>query len=317
MRQLPFASVIVPAFNAASTIGACLEALLAQDYPPERLEIIAVDNRSTDGTAAVIAGYPVRGVAERLVQSSYAARNTGLRAARGSALLFTDADCIPARGWARALVAALADDDAGGAAGRIEPLPGTTLVERFQVEAGVLEAESAFTKPALPFAQTANAAYRRIVFERVGLFDPGLLSGGDLDMSWRMQRAGWGLAFAPGAVVRHRHRRTFGGLVRLYAKNGHGAALLGERYASYAAYQSLRLPICRLKEMTGDVLGLVAGLPGALCRRDAYAATVALFRLGVHLGDLLGWLRWRLGPRLGSEALGYLPARPDEVREAV
>ena len=317
MSDLPRASIIVPAFNAAEEIGDCLQALLAQDYPAERLEIIAVDNRSTDRTTEVMCRYPVRVLAERRVQSSYAARNTGLAAARGGVLLFTDADCVPEPGWARALVAALADDDAGGAAGRIEAASGDTLVERFQTDERVLDAATAFTRPALPFAQTANAAYRRAIFERVGLFDPTLVSGGDLDLSWRMQRAGWGLAYAPGAVIRHRHRRTFGGLVRLYAKNGHGAALLAERYPSYAAYQSLRVPLCRLKEMAEDLGRFALGLPGALVRRDPYAAAQPLFKLGLHLGDLVGWLRWRLGRRQGLEALGYLPARPDDVREAV
>ncbi|HYR95839.1 MAG TPA: glycosyltransferase [Candidatus Binatus sp.] len=317
MTGMPMVSVIVPAFNAEHTIGDCLEALLAQDYPPERLEIIAVDNRSTDRTAAVMCQHPVRVVAERRVQSSYAARNTGLAAARGSVLCFTDSDCLPDPGWVEAMVAALADDDAGGAAGRIEAATGTTLVERFQVEERVLDAANAFTRPALPFAQTANAAYRRVIFQRVGLFDPSLVSGGDLDLSWRMQRAGWGLAYAPGAVVRHRHRRTFRALVRLYAKNGHGAALLGDRYPSYAPYQSLRVPLCRLKEMTGDLGRFALGLPGALARRDAYEALRPSFKLGLHLGDLLGWLRWRIGARSGTDALGYLSARPDEVREAV
>ena len=317
MNGVPLVSVIVPAFNAERTIGDCLAALVAQDYPVERLEVIAVDNRSTDRTAAIMCRYPVRVVAERRVQSSYAARNAGLAEARGSVLCFTDADCVPAPGWVRTLVAALADDDAGGVAGRIEAAAGTTLVERFQVEERVLDAANAFTRPALPFAQTANAGYRRIVFERVGLFDPSLVSGGDLDLSWRMQRAGWGLAYAPQAVVQHRHRTTWRGLVRLYAKNGHGAALLGERYPSYAPYQSLRLPVCRLKEIVGDLVRWAIGLPGALARRDRYAALQPLFRLGLHLGDLLGWLRWRLGSRAAAAALGYLSARPDEVREAV
>jgi len=317
MSELPLASVIVPAFNAEKVIAGCLEALLEQDYPRERTEIIAVDNRSTDRTAAVMCRYPVRVIGERRLQSSYAARNAGLAAARGAVLLFTDADCVPDRGWARALVAALEDEDAGGAAGRIEAAPGDTLVERFQVDERVLDAANAFTRPALPFAQTANAAYRRVVFERVGLFDPTLVSGGDLDLSWRMQRAGWGLAYAPGAVIRHRHRRTFRGLVRLYAKNGHGAALLGERYPSYAPHQSLRVPLCRVKEMGGDLGRFVVALPGAFVRGDRYVAARPLFKLGLHLGDLLGWLRWRLGRRQGVEALGYLPARPDDVREAV
>jgi glycosyltransferase involved in cell wall biosynthesis len=313
----PLVSVIVPAFNAERTIGDCLAALLAQDYPRARLEIIAVDNRSTDRTTEVMCRYPVRVVAERRVQSSYAARNAGLAVARGAVLLFTDADCLPDAGWARTLVAALDDEDAGGAAGRIEAYGPTTLVERFQVEKRVLDAANAFTKPPLPFAQTANAAYRRTIFERVGLFDPMLVSGGDLDLAWRMQRAGWGLAYAPGALVRHRHRRTFRGLVRLYAKNGQGAALLGERYPAFAPYQSVRVPLCRVKESVGDLGRFLAALPRAIRHRDRYEAARPLFQLGLHVGDFLGWLRWRLGGRRSAAALGYLPSRSDALEEAV
>jgi len=317
MTALPRASVIVPAYNAARTIGDCLEALLAQDYPRDRFEIIAVDNRSTDGTAAVMSRHPVRVVEERRMQSSYAARNAGLAVAQGSVLLFTDADCLPDRSWARMLASALDDENAGGAAGRIEAAPPTTLVERFQIETDVLDAARAFTTPALPFAQTANAAYRRVVFERVGLFDPLLVSGGDLDFSWRVQRAGWGLAYVPAAVVRHRHRRTMRGLVKLYAKNVHGAALLAERYPTYRPYQSVRVPLCRAKEIAEDVARFAVGLPRAAVRRDRYVAVRPLFEAAVRLGGILGWLRWRVGRAQGREALGYLPDRPDDVREAV
>ena len=317
MSLAPLASVVVPAFNAEGTIGACIEALLGQDYPADRLEVIAVDNRSTDGTAAAMRRYPVRVLSERRLQSSYAARNTGLAVARGHVLLFTDADCVPEPEWARRLVAALADDDAGGAAGRIEAVPGGTFVERFQVEAGVLDAARAFTRPALPFAQTANAAYRRVVFERVGFFDPTLVSGGDLDFAWRMQRAGWGLAYAPGAVVRHQHRRTFRGLVRLYAKNAHGAALLGERYVSFAPRRSLRVPLCRVKEMGGRRAPL-RGRPrgGAPAARPLCGRAAALpLRPPPRRPDRMVPLARR--PRPAAEALGYLSTRPDDVREAV
>jgi glycosyltransferase involved in cell wall biosynthesis len=317
MNATPLISIIVPAYNAARTIAGCLEALLAQDYPADRLEILAVDNRSTDGTGDRMRRYPVRVLEEARLQSSYAARNTGLATARGQVMLFTDADCVPDPAWARHLVAALDDDDAGGAAGRIEAAPPTTLVERFQAQLRVLDAVNAFTRPALPFAQTANAAYRRVVFERVGLFDPALVSGGDLDFSWRMQRAGWGLAYAPGAVVRHRHRTTFRGLVRLYAKNAHGAGLLGERYPNFAPKQSVRVPVARVKEMTEDVARALIAAPRAAVEGDRYVVWEPMFRFGLHLGELLGWMRWRFGRRVAAAAFGYLSSTPDELRDAV
>ena len=101
-------SVIVPVHDGAETIGRCLDALCGLDYPEHAVEVVVVDNRSTDTTREIVASYPVRLVEERGVQSSYAARNRGVMASTGEVLAFTDADCIPDRGWLRALVWPLA-----------------------------------------------------------------------------------------------------------------------------------------------------------------------------------------------------------------
>src|SRR5262249_49673621 len=118
--ELPTVTVIVPAHNAEATIRTCLEALLAQDWPRDALELIVVDNRSTDATAAVVAEHPVRSLDEHRVQSSYAARNRGVAASHGDLLAFTDADCVPDPGWVRAFAGAFDDHQVGLAAGPIE-----------------------------------------------------------------------------------------------------------------------------------------------------------------------------------------------------
>src|SRR5262249_58919523 len=89
-------------------------------WPREALELIVVDNRSTDATRAVVAEYPVRLLEEHHVQSSYAARNRGVAASHGDLLAFTDADCVPDPGWVRGLAGAFDDDQIGLAAGPIE-----------------------------------------------------------------------------------------------------------------------------------------------------------------------------------------------------
>jgi len=89
-------SVIVPAYNAARTLGACLEALGQQTMPREQYEIILVDDGSTDDTAQIAgryAGVKVLKLARN--RGAAAARNAGIAAAQGELLLFTDADCIP------------------------------------------------------------------------------------------------------------------------------------------------------------------------------------------------------------------------------
>ena len=99
------ASVIVPVFNGADTIGECLASLLALDYPPSGFEIVVVDNGSTDGTAAVVAGLGGRvRLLHEPVRGASAARNRGVRAARGRLVAFTDADCAVEPHWLARLV---------------------------------------------------------------------------------------------------------------------------------------------------------------------------------------------------------------------
>ena len=289
MLEHPTVSVIVPVRNGAGTIHTCLAALCGQDWPREALEVIVVDNRSVDRTGEVVAGFPVRLLEERDVQSSYAARNRGAMAARGAILAFTDADCVPDRGWVRGLVSALESPAAGIAAGPIEAWRAERLVERYQA-ARALRAERAFRHPVLPFAQTANAACPRAVFDAVAGFDAACRFGGDLDFCWRVQRrTGLALAWAPAAVVRHRHRTTWHGLFALYEKNALANCLLAERWPHYAAYPTLRTAAFLGRELVRNGLRVLASGPAG--RGDpGHAPLPQAVRFA---GELSGWLRWR------------------------
>src|SRR5512135_1174235 len=93
------ASVIVPAYNAASTIGDCLEALVRQTEPQANYELVVVDDGSTDGTADRARAFDAVRVISALHRGPAAARNLGARLSRGDVLLFTDADCAPSDSW--------------------------------------------------------------------------------------------------------------------------------------------------------------------------------------------------------------------------
>ena len=297
----PTVSVIVPVYNGEATIRTCLEALLAQDWPRDELELIVVDNRSTDATRAMVAEYAVRLVEEREVQSSYAARNRGVADSHGRILAFTDADCVPDRGWVRALAIALEPDGVGLAAGPIEAWRAERLVERYQA-IRALRADRAFGHPVLPFAQTANAACPRAVFDSVGGFDAACRFGGDLDFCWRVQLlTGMRLVYQPGALVRHRHRTTWRGLFALYEKNALANCLLAERWPHYANYPSLRTGAFLGREMVRS--GLRALLTGPAGGRDP--ACAPLPEMVRRAGELSGWLRWRRGvPSLRRHSSG-------------
>lgn len=195
---MPRVSVITPAKDAAATLPALLVALAAQEPVAGGVEVLVVDDGSSDETRAIAAAHPV---VTRVVDGGGvgpgAARNAGVAVATGTVLAFTDADCVPEPCWLRQALAVL---DAGAdlvqgrvvAAGPVGPFDRTVRVEQLS-----------------PLYETANLVVRRALFERVGGFQPWLSPkrskelGEDVWLGWRAVRAGARTAFAPDAVVTH------------------------------------------------------------------------------------------------------------------
>ena len=205
--QLPKVTVIVPVRNGERTIEACLASILACDYPEALRDVVVVDNASTDRTADIVRTHPVTYVRERTRGRSHA-RNRGIQVSEGPIVAFTDADCVVTRPWLRELVAAFSEDDVWAAAGEILPDPPRTVCQQYMAMRKRYWQRTALTSPR-PYAVTANVAFRRSVFARIGAFDPRFITGEDQDISWRFLQAGLILRYAPAAVVFHRHRPGF------------------------------------------------------------------------------------------------------------
>lgn len=202
MKTAPLVSVIVPVLNEADRVEACLQALLAQTYPPESREIIVVDNGSTDGTLARVARYPVT-VANALLRGPARARNAGIRQAKGDFVVFLDGDCIPQPHWLSALLEGWDDPAVGLFVGEIEGAPSSSLVSRY-VQHRRLICQADLLSQVIPTAAGGNLAVSRAALSRVGDFDEAFRRGEDADLTWRIQTTG-GLEFRynPGAVVVH------------------------------------------------------------------------------------------------------------------
>lgn len=219
--EQPFVTVVVPVYNDAGRIGDCLDLLTHQDYPPDKYEVVVVDNASTDETPRVVADHPVRRLAEPVVRSSYAARNVGVRAAVGSVLAFTDSDCRPRKDWLTQGVRALCGADLAGGAVRFVfsgKAGGAELfdsVSNMQVERGIAERG---------VAKTANLFVRAGVLGAVGEFPP-VSSGGDVAWTRRATDAGFRLVYAQQAVVEHPARRL-GELLAKQYRVGRGQPFL-------------------------------------------------------------------------------------------
>jgi glycosyltransferase involved in cell wall biosynthesis len=166
--------VVVPFFNRERHIGACIEALLAQDEVPGSVEFILVDNRSTDGSASVVARYPQITLVREDAPGAYAARNAGIGRARAPIVAFTDADCVVDRFWLRSMWDAMRDASVAMLIGDCrypdEASPALRLLAAYENA----KAEYVVTRcpPAYQFAYANNLAVRASVFQEIGRFEP-------------------------------------------------------------------------------------------------------------------------------------------------
>ena len=226
---LPFLSVIVPARDAESTLAECLRSVARSSYPPERREVVVVDNASRDRTRQVAADAGVRCIREEQRGPSYA-RNRGIRESAGEILVFTDADCVASADWLPELVAGFESDSVGGVAGEIFSYPPETPAQRYATSRHIRWQRAALDLPR-PYPATGNVAFRRTVFERIGLFDTRFETAEDKDFGWRFfAAADMELRYRPRAVVLHRHRRTAQALFHQHAAWGRGGAALHAKY---------------------------------------------------------------------------------------
>jgi cellulose synthase/poly-beta-1,6-N-acetylglucosamine synthase-like glycosyltransferase len=245
--RLPFVSVIVPVYNGERNIGNCIKSLLSLDYPSSKLEIIIVDNNSKDATRRVIQEFPVISLIEDRIQSSYAARNTGLKKSKGEIIAFTDSDCIADKDWILKAVECFQDESVGCVAGRIDGYPPSNYIEEFLVRNQYLSQENTLKDRFLPYPQTANAIYRKEVFDAIGMFEENWRSGGDADIAWRMLlHSEYRIVTCNDSLIYHVHRSTLKGFFNQGETWGHGEVLLQKKYKAY--YRD------RIGDPTGEIL---------------------------------------------------------------
>ena len=255
--QLPFVSIIVPVYNGARTIENCIKSLLSLNYPASKYETIIVDNNSKDNTFRIIQNYPVISLIESKIQSSYATRNTGIKKSHGEIVAFTDSDCIVDKDWILKAVECFQDEKVGCVGGRIIGYSPSNYIEEYLVKTGALSQGSIRF---LPYAQTANAIYRRKVFDEIGLFEEQWISGGDADMTWRMQlHSGFEFAQRDDALVYHVHRSTLKGFFKQRMTWGYGEVSMYKKYKEH--YKELDGELIRdYKEFVRFVIGKIPAL---------------------------------------------------------
>ncbi len=230
LSTAPKATVVVAAYNAASTLGECLSSIRELNYPD--YETIVVDDGSTDSTSEIARQSEVRAI--RVEHNGLAAaRNAGVGAASNESeiVAFIDADARADRDWLYHLVETIARRDAAAASG-----------PNFSPDYQSARAAAMAAAPGLPrevragddrLAQLCgcNMAITKGALLKAGGFDPMFTAAGDdVDLSWRLAASSETLAYAPGAVVIHDRRATLPAYLRQQRGYGIGEGLLFRKY---------------------------------------------------------------------------------------
>ena len=284
-------SVVVATHNRCGLLPRVVEAILAQSLPRARYELIVVDDGSSDGTEALGRELAAREAVLYVRQDNRgaaAARNRGIREARGDVVAFTDDDCLVPPDW----LARLADGYARhpevvGVGGRLVPTHEAlraSAVARYEEAAarevfgvGDAEAVGGFDCPA---GGTNNMSYRRGVLADAGGFDEGFpprVWGEDADLKRRVTDAGGRLLYVPVAVV-HLRDYALGRFLGQCVERGRGEAHFRLKHDGRRGW-----PAC-LRRLALAPLKLLA----APLRRDrARRAVAALADAATAAGALL------------------------------
>lgn len=170
-------SVVIAARNEADQIGRCLDALLQQDLPAAQMEVLVVDDGSTDRTAAIVLDYAAHGVRlvtlETATQGKKAAINKGIQMATHSIIVTTDADCVYPRTWLNTLLCFRAAEDAVFVAAPVKYARESNFFERFQSLdflslQGITAA--AVSQGLFNMCNGANVLYTKAAFQQVNGF---------------------------------------------------------------------------------------------------------------------------------------------------
>lgn len=302
-------SIVIATKDREALLGETLDALIAQQWPHDRFEILVADNGSTDNTKSVVCGAARRPGAPRIVYrhvitpgKSYAV-NALFREVAGHIIALTDDDVCPEPDWLQAFATAFEETGADYVAGRILPRwetdPPSWLSERLY---GVLAIPDNGTerlrlgpegdgRDVLPVG--ANMAVRSCVVKRIGglRHDLGKLSGTlrtgeDHEFFLRMVAAGYRGVYEPAALVRHfvpaeRLERSY--FRRWLYQNGQDVSRLEATHAA-GVQRLLRVPRYLWRQAASDAVSMLkAGMAGDM--RGRFAAATRLIWFGGYIRD--------------------------------
>lgn len=262
---LPFVTVILPVRNEGNYIARSLEAVLAQDYPAKRMEILVADGMSTDKTRQIAAKFAEGGIDLRLIDNPGRIVATGLNLAveqaRGEILVRVDGHCVIAADYVRNCVKHLQSEDLAGVGGPMETIGETPMAEtialgmstKFGVGGSAFRTQHGQRKyvETVPFP----AYWKRDVL-LAGPFDSELVRNQDDEYNYRLRSMGGKLLLTPDVTSRYFSRSSLASLWRQYYQYGFYKVRVMQKHPAQMQWRQFIPPLF--------VAGLVVLLLGSI-----------------------------------------------------
>ena len=166
-------SIVVPFRDEQEHIEESIVALVSQEFPPDRCEIIFVDNNSTDRSAEIVKRYPRVKLVSESRPGDFAARNCGISEAVGEIIAFTDSDTAPATDWVKKIVEIMRNPSIGVLVGNLQYAPNSSLLA-LMAEYESEKNDYIFSRHVKEtyYGYTCNLAIRRELLNALGPFPP-------------------------------------------------------------------------------------------------------------------------------------------------
>lgn len=243
--DLPSVSVIIPVKNRAQELKESLQALEALIYPRAKVEILVVDDASTDTTFEVAQRFSAKTFRMKVSLGQGACRNFAARRARGDILAFLDSDCMASPGWLNELVPYLTKPGIGAVGGYVDGYFSRTHLDRYEKTCSPLNMggrpREAGTDPSHFYLPSCNFLVHRDIFLALGGFDETLHVGEDVEFCWRLRKAGYTILYIPKGVVYHKHRCRLLSMLKRRFDYGTSEAILTLRHPEKIKEVSLSL----------------------------------------------------------------------------
>lgn len=319
VTQLPFVSVVIPLYNDAHFVGRCLRSILDQDYPANRYEILIVDGGSSDGSLEVVQRMAV--ASRRILVLHNSARivstamNRGIEQARGQVIVRVDSHCLIEKDYLGRCVEALRTSGAANVGGPMRPI-GSGLVGGAMALAtctpfGIGNSRFHYVTESAELVDSVYlGAFRRDVFEKVGLFDPRLARNQDDEFNYRLRIFGERVLLVPEIKSWYFCRTSLRAIWRQYFGYGYWKVLVIAKHRRLFAARHLAPPLFVTGVLLGAATGVTFGqwLIFLLCTLPYLAvnATVSV-RISANKGwRFLGVLPAVFATIHGAYGLGFL-----------